>query len=183
MLALPKIVERRMNNLVARFCLTCALLLSPATLVLAQNNAAQAQTPAKAVTRLAIHAGRLLDARSGQYQTNVYIRVEGDRIASVGSSAPAGMPIIDLSSQTVLPGLTDCHAHILGNQKDQTPTAPLRMSSPIAALWGYHNLQIWLDQAFASLGYSGVSHLAYGQRAVREAIKPGTTRRAGHRLA
>jgi imidazolonepropionase-like amidohydrolase len=176
MLALPKIVEGRMNNLVARFCLPCALLLSPATLVLAQNNAAQAQTPAKAVTRLAIHAGRLLDARSGQYQTNVYIRVEGDRIASVGSSAPTGMPIIDLSSQTVLPGLTDSHAHILGNQKDQTPTAPLRMSSPMAALWGYHNLQIWLDHGFTSLRDAGESDLAYGQLALRDAINQGLIR-------
>ena len=165
-----------MNNLLVRCCLSSALLLSAASFGLAQNSAAQAQTPAKAVTRLAIHAGRLLDARSGQYQTNVYILVEGDRIASVGSSAPTGMPIIDLSSQTVLPGLADCHAHILGNPKDQTPASPLRMSSPMAAIWGYRNLQVWLDHGFTSLRDAGESDLAYGQLALRDAINQGLIR-------
>jgi imidazolonepropionase-like amidohydrolase len=42
----------------------------------------------------------------------------------------------------VLPGLVDCHAHVLGNPKDESPTSGLRMSSPQSALWGVRNLQI-----------------------------------------
>jgi len=131
--------------------------------------------------RVAIHAGRLLDPRTGNYASDVYIVVEGDRIASVGASAPAGVSVIDLASETVLPGLTDCHAHILGNPKDETSTAGLRMSSPKAALWGYHNLQTWLDHGFTSLRDAGESDLAYGQLALRDAVKEGLIR--GPRIA
>ena len=126
--------------------------------------------------RVAIHAGRLLDPRTGNYTSDVFIVVEGDRVVSVGASAPAGAMVIDLASETVLPGLTDCHAHILGNPKDESSTAGLRMSSPKAALWGYHNLQTWLDHGFTSLRDAGESDLAYGQLALRDAVKEGLIR-------
>ncbi len=131
---------------------------------------------AAAPARVAIHAGRLLDPRTGDYTNDVFIVVEGDRIASVGRSAPAGVSVIDLSSETVLPGLTDCHAHILGNPKDESTTSWLRMSSPKAALWGYRNLQTWLDHGFTSLRDAGESDLAYGQLALRDAVKQGIIR-------
>lgn len=150
------------------------LLTVPA--VFAGGNVAQGLPAAKTPARVAIHAGRVLDTRTGKYATDVFIVVEGDRIASVGAAAPEGVPIIDLSSQTVLPGLTDCHAHILGNQKDESATAGLRMSSPMGAIWGYHNLQIWLDHGFTSLRDAGESDLAYGQFALRDAIKQGLIR-------
>lgn len=140
-----------------------------------------AQTPQKMTTsveqkppqRVAIRAGRMLDVRSGNYSTNIFIFVENDRIASVGPAAPAGVAVIDLSSLTVVPGLTDCHAHILGDPKDQSPTASLRMSSPMAALWGVRNLQIWLDHGFTSLRDAGEDDPAYGQLALRDAIRKG----------
>ena len=147
-----------MTRLLATYCLCAA--------------AVAAAPPA----RVAIHAGRLLDPRTGNYATDVFIVVEGDRVASVGASAPAGVSVIDLSSATVLPGLTDCHAHILGNPKDESSTSGLRMSSPKAALWGYHNLQTWLDHGFTSLRDAGESDLAYGQLALRDAVKEGLIR-------
>jgi len=154
-------------------CALITLSTGPAGLGQAGTNA---QPPPKPPVRVAIHAGRLLDPRTGDYATNVFILVEGDRIASVGASAPAGIPVIDLSSQTVLPGLTDCHAHILGNLLDESPTGPMRMSSPMQALWGVHNLQIWLDHGFTSMRDAGESDLAYGQLALRDAIKKGLIR-------
>jgi imidazolonepropionase-like amidohydrolase len=168
-------------NKVSRFCSWCAAILLFAPAGFAQGEAGQSQ-PAKGrptappPARVAIHAGRLLDTRTGNYAVNVFIVVEGDRIASVGASAPDGVSVIDLSSQTVLPGLADCHAHILGNEKDESPASGLRMSSPMAALWGYRNLQIWLDHGFTSLRDAGESDLAYGQLALRDAINQGLIR-------
>jgi len=130
----------------------------------------------KPTTHVAIHAGRLLDPRTGNYASNVFIVVDGDRIARVSPSAPSGLAVIDLSSQTVLPGLADCHAHILGNEKDESPASGLRMSSPMAAIWGYRNLQVWLDHGFTSMRDAGESDLAYGQLALRYAIKQGLIR-------
>lgn len=138
--------------------------------------AAPAAAPARPATRTAILAGRLLDVRTGEYASNVYIVVRNDRIESIGSAAPAGVPVIDLSSRTVLPGLADCHNHILGNPKDQSPGSFLRMSSPMATLWGYHNLQVWLDHGFTMVRDAGEPDLAYGQLALRDAVRQGLIR-------
>jgi imidazolonepropionase-like amidohydrolase len=124
-------------------------------------------------SRIAIKAGKLIDVRTGKTATNVFILVEKNHIISVGDYAPANAPIIDLSNQTVLPGLIDCHAHVLGNLKDFSPAAGLRMSSPQAALWGVRNLQVWLQKGFTALRDAGESDQSYGQLALRDSINMG----------
>ena len=66
-----------------------------------------------------IKAGRLIDVRAGQVLSDRAILVEGERIKSVGetnailSAAPKDATVIDLSKATVLPGMIDCHTHVL----------------------------------------------------------------------
>jgi imidazolonepropionase-like amidohydrolase len=163
-----------MKKLLASYSLRTAILCLVLSRGLAQSSAAPA--PTSPSPRVAIHAGRLLNVRTGQYRNDVYILIEGERIAGLSASATTGVPIIDLSSQTVLPGLIDCHAHILGDPKDQSPTGNLRMSSPMGAIWGYRNLQVWLDHGFTSLREAGESDLSYGQLALRDAINRGLIR-------
>ena len=75
---------------------------------------------------VAILAGRLIDVRTEHVNINAYIVVEKERIARIETAAPQGMKIIDLSKYTVVPGLIDCHAHLLGNPKDQSAMSGLR---------------------------------------------------------
>ena len=154
------------------------VILCAATIVSAQDvsKGPVIVTSMKPPVRVVIHAGKLLDPRTGNYATNVFILIEDGRILSVGATAPVGVEVIDLSGQTVLPGLADCHAHILGNWKDQSPTGALRMSSPMQALYGVHNLQIWLDHGFTSLREAGEGDAAYGQIALRDAVRKGLIR-------
>src|SRR5258705_474040 len=77
------------------------------------------QTKAPAPSIILIKAGRLVDVRAGRVVENQGIIVEGERIKTVGpladieKSAPSSARVIDLSRATVLPGLADCHTHIL----------------------------------------------------------------------
>ena len=63
---------------------------------------------------LVIHAGTLIDGVSETPRKQVSILVRDDRIVSVepGFQTPAGAEVIDLSSETVLPGFIDCHVHV-----------------------------------------------------------------------
>ena len=69
-----------------------------------------------------VHAGKLLDVRSGKTLTDQAIVIEGGKIVSVGPFAQAnrssGDRLIDLSNATVLPGLTDAHTHLTGDPQD-----------------------------------------------------------------
>lgn len=137
------------------------------------------QLPAKSV--VLVKAGELFDARNGRALINQAILIEGDRIKEVGDTATVlghapNARVIDLSSATVLPGLIDCHAHVLGNLKDYSPTRSLRTSSPQGVLWGLHNLQTWLDHGFTALRDAGEDDLAYGQLALRDSINQGLVR-------
>lgn len=66
-----------------------------------------------------IKAGRLVDVRAGRVLENQGILIENDRIKSVGpldsllALIHPSARIIDLSKATVMPGLADCHTHVL----------------------------------------------------------------------
>lgn len=70
--------------------------------------------------RIAIRAGRLIDGKSAEPISNAIILIEGDRIAAVGQGLqiPTGVEVIDLSQSTILPGLIDCHTHIVSQPEN-----------------------------------------------------------------
>jgi imidazolonepropionase-like amidohydrolase len=151
------------------FATGVAALLNVAS-SLAQNSSPTASpTP----TPIAIKAGRLLDVKTGKIATNVYISIEDHRIKSIGSDAPTGVRVIDLSNAFVMPGMIDCHAHILGDLTDRSPGSGLRMSSAKKTLWGMKNLKEWLAHGFTTLRDAGEDDLGYGQLALRDAINAG----------
>ena len=141
----------------------------------AASSIAQNSTPTPSPTPepVVIKAGRLLDVRTGKIANNVFISIENHRIKSVGSEAPAGVRVIDLSNAFVMPGMVDCHAHVLGNLKDLSPASSLRMSSPKKTLWGARNLRGWLEKGFTALRDAGEEDMAYAQLALRDAINEG----------
>lgn len=71
--------------------------------------------PESALARdIIVHAGHLIDGYSNAERDIVSIVIHDDRIVSIqpGFIEAPGAEIIDLSHETVLPGLIDCHDHL-----------------------------------------------------------------------
>src|ERR671933_964043 len=62
-----------------------------------------------------IRAGRLIDGTGSAPRPDQAVYVEDSRIAGVGPATeiPSDADVVDLSGSTVLPGLIDCHVHLV----------------------------------------------------------------------
>ncbi|MBV8693038.1 MAG: amidohydrolase family protein [Actinobacteria bacterium] len=61
----------------------------------------------------ALTAERLFDGH--ELVDHAVLVIDGEKIASVGTSPPEGMQVIDLGDATLLPGLIDTHQHLVFN--------------------------------------------------------------------
>ena len=138
--------------------------------VLALGALAGAQDAPKAVV---VHAGKLLDVRSGKTLANQAIVIQGDRIVSVGPEAeaqvPAGATSIDLPNATVLPGLIDAHTHLTFDPVFGYES--LGISIPREALTGAKNARVTLEAGFTTVRNGGAR--GYADIALRDAINAG----------
>ena len=95
----------------------------PLKLVCAALFAALATLPAQAKDTV-IHAGTLIDGLSPTPRRQVSILIHDDKIVAIeaGFVTPAGAntEVIDLSTQTVMPGFIDCHVHISAKLPSRT---------------------------------------------------------------
>jgi len=138
---------------------------------------AQDNPPAKPVV---VRAARMLDVRAGKLVPNAVVMIEGERITSVGSGSaiPQGAEVVDLGDATLMPGLIDCHTHLL--DRDDHPGDPngyaidlLTKSQAYRALEGAADARVTLLAGFTSVRDVESEGSGYADAALRDAIDRG----------
>ncbi len=133
----------------------------------------------------AITAGRLIDPETGAEKTSQVILVEGGKIKAIGSGLeiPSDARRIDLSQETVLPGLFDAHTHLLASVSARWDLGDfwimaLQRRPGWRAIQGVRYAKEMLDSGFTTVrdvGNSGDHLDADLDKAIRFGVVPGPT--------
>lgn len=130
-------------------------------------------TLAQPARHVVIHAGHLLDVKTGKTANDQTIVIEDGKIVSVGTAADAKAAAdaitIDLPNATILPGLIDAHTHITFDP--QFGYERLAISVPRETLTGAKNARITLLAGFTTIRNVGAS--GFSDVALRDAINAG----------
>jgi imidazolonepropionase-like amidohydrolase len=122
---------------------------------------------------VAVHAGHVLDVKTGKLLSDQTLVIEDGKIVSVGASADAKPPVgavrIELPNATVLPGLIDAHTHLTMDPK--FGYEELGISTPREALIGAKNARTTLEAGFTTVRNVGAG--GYTDVALRDAINAG----------
>ena len=131
---------------------------------------------------IVVKAGKLLDVGKGSYVENAAIWIEDDRIKEAGRfadiqpHAPKDAKLIDLSQFTVLPGLIDCHTHLMAREPpgdDGYALNLLTKSQAMRALEGAANARVTLEAGFTTVRDVENEGSGYADVALRDAIEQG----------
>ncbi|MGA9157874.1 MAG: amidohydrolase family protein [Candidatus Sulfotelmatobacter sp.] len=129
-----------------------------------------AQQSSKSVV---IHAGHVLDVKTGKLLSDQTVVIKDGKVVSVGASAETKAPVdalrIDLPKATILPGLIDAHTHLTMDPKFGYEA--LGLSIPRETLTGAKNARITLEAGFTTVRNVGAA--GYSDVALRDAINAG----------
>ena len=146
-----------------------------------QETAGQAEQGAAAQPQVVvIRAGTLIDGTGAPAKSNQVIVIRGNRIESVGpagENVPAGATEIDLSRETVLPGLIESHTHMflqsenpkLGDYDVYLLKYPLGYRTARAIL----SVKQGLEQGFTTIRDLETEGAGYGDVGIRRAVEEG----------
>jgi imidazolonepropionase-like amidohydrolase len=126
--------------------------------------------------RTVIRPQLLLDVVTGELLPDRAVVIEGQRIAEVAAAAdvPADGPtVLELPGQTLLPGLIDCHTHLVGEpDSGQGYTELLARTGAQEALTGARNARDTVLAGFTTVRDVGTFR-AFVDVALRDAIDAG----------
>jgi imidazolonepropionase-like amidohydrolase len=129
-----------------------------------------------------VKAAKVLDVRKGSYLVDGAIWIEGERIKEVGPAAevrghaPMSTRVIDLGGATILPGLIDCHTHLMARfaaVEDGYLLGLATKSQAFRALEGAADARVTLYAGFTTVRDVENEGSGYADVALRDAIEQG----------
>jgi len=125
---------------------------------------------------LRIVGGTVFNAVHGEVIHNGVVCLEDDRITAVGpasavSSGGRDVQVIDATGHFVMPGMMDCHVHLLSSGAPDYASRALKELLPYTAIRGAANAKILLEMGYTTV--RDVGAMGYGNIALRQAIDDG----------
>ena len=131
------------------------------------------QLAAQTSQQIVIHAGHVLDVKTGKLLADQTVVIEDGKIVSLqpasDARANANAVRIELPNATILPGLIDAHTHL--TMDPMFGYAELGISVPREALIGAKNARLTLNAGFTTVRNVGAG--GYTDVALRDAIDSG----------
>ena len=123
----------------------------------------------------AIKTGGLLNPVDGKVSRNSTILIHDDQIEEIDAAQiPAGAKLIDLSEYTVLPGLIDCHTHILLQPEDERGPPPvITKSQAFRTVQGVAAARKDLEAGFTTMRDVDSEGAGFADVAIRDGINRG----------
>ncbi|MFC0267654.1 metal-dependent hydrolase family protein [Kushneria aurantia] len=125
--------------------------------------------------RLLLRNARLVDGKRSQPVDGIEVLIEGERIARVAFEpiAAENARVIDLGGRTLMPGLIDCHVHVVATTADLGANALLPDSLVTAR-------SAHIMQGMLARGFTTVRDVGGADRGLQQAVAEGLL--AGPRL-
>jgi imidazolonepropionase-like amidohydrolase len=144
-------------------------LVAAFVLTTAASGRGGAETPATYVK-----CGRLFDSASGALRAEIGVLMRDGTIVDVrpGLPVPPGVPVLDLSRFTVVPGLIDAHTHVAlhpGGYDDQI----LRETPELRAIHATVNARRTLEAGITTIRDLGNEGAGLADVALRDAVEKG----------
>ena len=160
----------------ATFVPSSRIVILSLALCLLTTVGAQQNPPSKVI---AVRASRMLDVKSGSVVPNAVVLIQDDKITAAGTSLkiPAWTDVVDLGNATLLPGLIDCHTHLMARMSDDDPQgyglSLLTKSQAFRALEGAADARVTLLAGFTAVRDVESEGSGYADVALRDGINQG----------
>ncbi len=131
---------------------------------------------ASAQKTILIKCGKLLDTKTGTVLEKQNVLIKGNTVVSVGANTTKADTIIDLSDYFVLPGLIDCHTHVVlqGDiTQDDYDVQVLKESIPYRTIRGTKSAERALMNGFTTIRDLGTEGAGYADVDIKKAINNG----------
>lgn len=135
---------------------------------------------AEAQKSILLKCGKLLDTKTGIVLEKQFVLLNGNRVVSVGPTAFKADSTIDLSDYFVMPGMIDCHTHVLlqGDiTQEDYDVQVLKESIPYRTIRGVKSAERALMNGFTTIRDLGTEGAGYAdvdlKKAINASVIPG----------